>query len=108
MLQRGVWRTSSRSSLGDGNCVEVTNLGDTIGVRDSKDRWRWANATEGRSSLLLRHRHIGLADETGDVLPPTWCAHHRLVHHRPGVIFMAELVMHDGTSCGSEPGAHCP
>ena len=31
------WRTSSRSGQ-DNNCVEVaTNLGDVVGVRDSKD-----------------------------------------------------------------------
>lgn len=31
------WRKSSRSNQ-DGNCVEVaTNLGDVVGVRDSKD-----------------------------------------------------------------------
>jgi hypothetical protein len=33
---RAVWRKSSRSSS-DGQCVEFADLGDTIGVRDSKD-----------------------------------------------------------------------
>ena len=31
------WRKSTRSSSNGGNCVEVADLSDTIGVRDSKD-----------------------------------------------------------------------
>lgn len=32
------WRKSSRSSANGGDCVEVAdNLGDVVGVRDSKD-----------------------------------------------------------------------
>ncbi|GGO31994.1 DUF397 domain-containing protein [Micromonospora parathelypteridis] len=33
-----VWRTSTRSGSGGGNCVEVAdNLPGVVGVRDSKD-----------------------------------------------------------------------
>ena len=37
-LSKANWRKSSRSSGGgNGDCVEVANLGTTVGVRDSKD-----------------------------------------------------------------------
>jgi hypothetical protein len=36
-LNGAVWRKSSRSSGGgNGDCVEVANLADTVAVRDSK------------------------------------------------------------------------
>jgi len=35
-LSRAVWRKSSRSN-GQGNCVEVAEAQDVVGVRDSKD-----------------------------------------------------------------------
>ncbi|GAA1799947.1 DUF397 domain-containing protein [Planosporangium flavigriseum] len=35
-LSRARWKKSSRSS-GDGQCVEVADLGDAVAVRDSKD-----------------------------------------------------------------------
>jgi uncharacterized protein DUF397 len=31
------WRKSSRSGSQGGQCVEVADLGDTVGVRDSKN-----------------------------------------------------------------------
>ncbi|MBY8871746.1 DUF397 domain-containing protein [Micromonospora sp. PLK6-60] len=38
-LTGATWRTSTRSSGNQGNCVEVAdNLPDVVGVRDSKDR----------------------------------------------------------------------
>ncbi|GIH12387.1 DUF397 domain-containing protein [Rugosimonospora africana] len=36
-LTRAAWHKSSRSS-GNGNCVEVAILDDTVAVRDTKDR----------------------------------------------------------------------
>ncbi|GIM87719.1 hypothetical protein Sar04_44550 [Salinispora arenicola] len=36
-LDRTEWRTSSRS-VGNGNCVEVSTLDNSVAVRDSKDR----------------------------------------------------------------------
>jgi hypothetical protein len=36
-LTRAAWFKSTRSS-GNGNCVEVAIVDDTVGVRDSKDR----------------------------------------------------------------------
>ncbi|MDG4810650.1 DUF397 domain-containing protein [Micromonospora sp. WMMD1120] len=37
-LTGAVWRTSTRSGSGGGNCVEVAdNLPGIVGVRDSKD-----------------------------------------------------------------------
>ncbi|GIG63992.1 DUF397 domain-containing protein [Phytomonospora endophytica] len=33
-----VWRTSSRSNSGGGQCVEVASAGATIAIRDSKDK----------------------------------------------------------------------
>lgn len=37
-LSKANWRKSSRSSGGgSGDCVEVADLGTTVGVRDSKD-----------------------------------------------------------------------
>lgn len=37
-LTNAVWKTSTRSG-NSGDCVEVaTNLGEVVGVRDSKDR----------------------------------------------------------------------
>jgi uncharacterized protein DUF397 len=35
-LSRAVWRKSAHSG-GNGSCVEVTNLGTAVAVRDSKD-----------------------------------------------------------------------
>ncbi|WP_083999338.1 DUF397 domain-containing protein [Actinomadura kijaniata] len=32
-----MWRKSSRSGGDGGHCVELGNLGDAVGVRDSKD-----------------------------------------------------------------------
>ncbi|KXK58664.1 DUF397 domain-containing protein [Micromonospora rosaria] len=37
MLRDGVWRTSSASG-GDGDCVEVAAVPESVSVRDSKDR----------------------------------------------------------------------
>lgn len=34
---RAVWRKSSRSSASGSNCVEVAELAQAVGVRDSKD-----------------------------------------------------------------------
>lgn len=36
-LSNAPWHKSSRSS-GNGNCVEVADLGDAVAVRDTKDR----------------------------------------------------------------------
>ncbi|MEU7586144.1 DUF397 domain-containing protein [Micromonospora sp. NPDC049230] len=37
-LSNAIWRKSSRSGSGGGNCVEVAdNLVGVVGVRDSKD-----------------------------------------------------------------------
>jgi hypothetical protein len=36
-VERNVWRTSSRTGS-NGQCVEVKYDGDTIAVRDTKDR----------------------------------------------------------------------
>jgi hypothetical protein len=36
-LSRARWRKSSRSG-GNGQCVEVTELGDAVALRDSKNR----------------------------------------------------------------------
>ncbi|KAB2358382.1 DUF397 domain-containing protein [Actinomadura montaniterrae] len=37
MTSRPAWRKSSYSSSNGGACVELADLGNTIGVRDSKD-----------------------------------------------------------------------
>ncbi|WP_308198360.1 DUF397 domain-containing protein [Actinomadura terrae] len=37
MNSRPVWRRSSHSSSQGDNCVELANLGEVVGVRDSKD-----------------------------------------------------------------------
>jgi hypothetical protein len=36
-LDRTVWRKSSRSSASGSDCVEVAELAEAVGVRDSKD-----------------------------------------------------------------------
>jgi hypothetical protein len=36
--QTAAWRKSSRSSPSGDNCVEVAFAGDTVAVRDTKDR----------------------------------------------------------------------
>jgi hypothetical protein len=55
-LDRAVWRKSSRSSASGSNCVEVAELSDSVGVRDSKDPagpvlcfspYSWASFTTG-------------------------------------------------------------
>jgi hypothetical protein len=33
---RAVWKKSSRSAAGDGNCVEIHVSADLVGIRDSK------------------------------------------------------------------------
>jgi hypothetical protein len=35
-VARAVWKKSSRSAAGDGNCVEIHVSADLIGIRDSK------------------------------------------------------------------------
>lgn len=37
MTSRPAWRKSSYSSSNGGACVELADLGDTIGIRDSKN-----------------------------------------------------------------------
>jgi hypothetical protein len=37
-LSRPKWRKSTKSGANNGQCVEVANLGNNIGVRDSKNR----------------------------------------------------------------------
>ncbi|MFC6020420.1 DUF397 domain-containing protein [Plantactinospora solaniradicis] len=55
-LRRATWRKSSRSSASGSNCVEVAELGQSVGVRDSKDLtgpvlrftpYAWATFTDG-------------------------------------------------------------
>jgi len=36
-LESAVWRKSTRSAGGGGDCVEVATTADVVGVRDSKD-----------------------------------------------------------------------
>nr|MDT0662115.1 DUF397 domain-containing protein [Micromonospora sp. DSM 115978] len=36
-LAGAAWRKSSRSGPNDSNCVEVAEVGESVGVRDSKD-----------------------------------------------------------------------
>lgn len=36
-IQRAVWRTSTRSTGGGDNCVQVADLDAAVGVRDSKN-----------------------------------------------------------------------
>jgi hypothetical protein len=36
-LDKAIWRKSSRSGNGGGNCVEVAFVPETIAVRDSKN-----------------------------------------------------------------------
>jgi hypothetical protein len=36
-LSRATWRKSARSSGNGGACIEITNLGTAVGVRDSKN-----------------------------------------------------------------------
>ncbi|MFD6261683.1 DUF397 domain-containing protein [Micromonospora chalcea] len=37
MVHDGTWRKSSRSGS-EGNCIEVADFVDAVGVRDTKDR----------------------------------------------------------------------
>ncbi|WP_371940424.1 DUF397 domain-containing protein [Actinomadura chokoriensis] len=37
MTARPVWRKSSYSSSQGDHCVELADLGETVGIRDSKD-----------------------------------------------------------------------
>jgi len=55
-----VWRKSSFSSGNDGNCVEVAFLGDSVGMRDSKNP-DGAMLTVDRSGLtsLLASLKVG-------------------------------------------------
>lgn len=36
MSSNPAWRKSTYSGVQEGNCVEVADLGDTVGLRDSK------------------------------------------------------------------------
>jgi Domain of unknown function (DUF397) len=37
-VERRQWRTSSYTGNGGGNCVEVSQAGSVVAVRDTKDR----------------------------------------------------------------------
>ncbi|MWA03328.1 DUF397 domain-containing protein [Actinomadura sp. LD22] len=50
MSAHPAWRKSSYSSSQGDNCVELADLGDTVGVRDSKDP-HGGHISLGRDSL---------------------------------------------------------
>ena len=68
MTDRAVWRTSSYSSSGGGNCVEVGPFPDGVAIRDTKDR-------TGPSFLTSRDEWAGfvqsIKDGTLRAQPPT-------------------------------------
>lgn len=63
-LAHAVWRKSSRSGPNDSNCVEMAELSESVGVRDSKDPagpvllfspYSWTSFTAGlRDGEVLR------------------------------------------------------
>ncbi|MDG4829831.1 DUF397 domain-containing protein [Solwaraspora sp. WMMD1047] len=61
-LGRAVWRKSRRSSASGSNCVEVAELADVVGVRDSKDPvgpvlrfspYSWTSFTTGLRDAMV-------------------------------------------------------
>ncbi|GAA1542729.1 hypothetical protein GCM10009678_26520 [Actinomadura kijaniata] len=54
------WRKASRSNTQGGDCVEVCNLGDVIGVRDSKN-------PDGEKLLISREEARALSHHIKDI-----------------------------------------